>query len=346
MSPRAVRYAAALVGIIAALVLPNLMYPALALDILLWGLFAISVDLLLGYAGLLTFGHAAFWGSAGYGAALVARNLQMPFPIAVLAGILIALALAIPIGYLSIRRKGIYFAMVTLAFAQMVYYVANEWRPVTGGENGVQGVPRLLPGVDLGSSLNFYYAALPLILLAIWFAYRVVHSPFGHVLVSIRDNEARAQALGYPVQNYKLLAFCLSAGLAGLAGSLFSLGHGFATLDLVHWTTSGTAVVMTILGGIGTLWGSLIGAGLVLLLRDWLSTMGNAQGTVFQSLKDAPDVMTGLIFVVVVLGFRRGLWVTLKQIANIRQRRMERTGTQSQPVGSSALEMGSHPPQK
>ncbi len=333
MTPRVRNWIAAAIGIAITLIMPHVLYPALALDILLWGLFAVAVDLLLGYAGLLSFGQAAFWGSAAYAAAILARTTQAPFPLAVAAGILVALLLALPIGYLSIRRKGIYFAMVTLAFAQMVYYVANEWRPVTGGENGVQGVPRLFPGIDLQSPLTFYYAALPFILLALWLTYRIVRSPFGHVLVSIRDNEARAQALGYPTHRYKLLAFLLSAGLAGLAGSLFSLGHGFATLDLVHWSTSDTVVVMTILGGIGTLWGSLVGAGLVLLLRDWLSTLGGTQGGIFSSLRDAPDVVTGTIFVIVVLGFRRGLWYTFRHLLqNVERRRSKNASEGASPV--------------
>ncbi len=314
MNGRAKNYLALFVGLAVVLILPNVIYPVLALDILLWGLLAISVDLLLGYVGLLSFGHAAYWGAGGYTAAIVSKTLRVPFPLAALTGIAVAALLALPIGYLSIRRRAIYFAMVTLAFAQMVFYIVNEWRDLTGGENGVQGVPRLFPGLNLTSPLAFYYAALPIILFALWFVNRIVHSPFGHVLVSIRDNEPRAQALGYPTRYFKLLAFVLSAALAGLAGSLFALGHGFAALDLVHWSTSGTAVVMTILGGIGTLWGNLLGAAIFLFLRDWLSTLANVQGGLFQNLKDAPDIVTGATFVLVVLGFRRGLWVTLREI--------------------------------
>ena len=291
-------YAAA---VAAAIVLPRFLYPVLALDILLWGLFAVSVDLLLGFAGLLSFGHAAFWGFGGYTAALSAKAVALPFPIAALVGALSAALLAVPFGFLAIRRRAIYFAMVTLAFAQMLFYVANEWRSVTGGENGVQGVPRILPGIPVGRSIEFYYAALPLVLLGFALAWRIVHSPFGHVLVAIRDNEARAQALGYATWRYKLLAFVLSGGLAGLAGALFALGHGFASLDLLHWTTSGTAVLMTILGGIGTLWGSVAGAAIVLLLRDALTSTPEASG-----------VVTGVIFVIIVLAFRRGLWPTLR----------------------------------
>lgn len=297
------RYIGAASGIALALLLPQFIYPVLALDILLWGLFAVALDLLLGFTGLLSFGHAAFWGSAGYGAAIAARSLQLPFPIAVVVGMLVACLLAVPIGYLSIRRTGIYFAMVTLAFAQMVFYIVNEWRDVTGGENGLQGVPRLLPGVDLHQAITFYYAALPIVLFGYWLAYRVVRSPFGHVLIAIRDNEPRAQALGYPTRRYKLLVFVISAALSGMGGSLQALSHGFAALEFVHWTTSGQVVIMTILGGIGTLWGSIVGAAIFMLLRDWLSTYTDAWG-----------VITGAVFAVIVLNFRHGVWGTLLRL--------------------------------
>ena len=306
-----IRGGVVIAGIVAALVLPRLIYPVLALEILLWGLFAMSVDLLLGFGGLLSFGHAAFWGIGGYAAALLARAFQLPFPVAALAGTAAAALLALPIGFLSIRRRGIYFAMVTLAFAQLVFYLVNEWRSLTGGENGVQGVPRLLPGFSIGRSLDFYYAALPLVLIGFFVAYRIVHSPFGHVLAAIRDNEPRAQSLGYATWRYKLLGFVLSGALAGLAGSLFALGHGFASLELLHWTTSGEAVLMTILGGIGTLWGGLVGAAVVLLVRDTLSTASEASG-----------VVTGAIFLVIVLAFRRGVLGTIEErVQALRARR-------------------------
>src|SRR5918911_5364824 len=219
---RYVPYALALAVI---LVLPRVVYPVLALDVLLWGLFAVAIDLLLGFGGLLSFGHAAFWGSAGYAAGLAAREGRLAFPLAVLCGVGVALLLALPFGYLSIRRKGIYFAMVTLAFAQMVYYVANEARGITGGENGLRDITRTFLGSAINDPLTFYYYALPLVLVGYWLAYRIVHSPFGHVLVAIRDNEARAQALGYPTRRYKLIAFLISAALSGLAGAVFTLGH-------------------------------------------------------------------------------------------------------------------------
>lgn len=301
MTARRVTLAVALLAVALAVALPRLIYSVLALDILLWGLFAVSVDLLLGFAGLLTFGHAAFWGAGGYTAAILAARQSLPFPLAAAVGVVVAMALAVPLGYLAIRRRGIYFAMVTLSFAQMLFYVANEWRDLTGGENGVQGVPKLLPGLSVSRSIDFYYAALPLVLLGYLFAWRVVRSPFGHVLVAIRDNEARAQALGYPVSRYKLIAFVLSAGLAGLAGALYAVGHSFASLDLLHWTTSGQAVVMTVLGGVGTLWGSVLGAAVVLFLRDFLSG----------SFTEASGMLTGAILIGIVLGFRRGLWASL-----------------------------------
>ena len=292
------------VGIVLALALPRILYSALALRIISWALFAVSVDLLLGYGGMLSFGHAAFWGGGGYAAALLAKTFQLPFPIAVLGGTIVAMALAAPIGYLAIRRRGIYFAMVTLAFAQMLFYLVNEWRDVTGGENGVQAVPKLLlPGLSVSRTADFYYAALPLVVVGFLLAYRIVHSPFGHVLVSIRENESRAQALGYATWRYKLVAFVLSGGLAGLAGSVSAIGNSFASLDLLHWTTSGSVVLMTVLGGMGTLWGSAVGAAIVLLLEDQLS-----------SFTDASGVVTGAILVAIVIFFRRGLWPTLSDL--------------------------------
>jgi branched-chain amino acid transport system permease protein len=311
MNWRAIAFA--VVGIAIAIALPRVLYSALALRILLWALFAVSVDLLLGYGGMLSFGHAAFWGGGGYAAALLAKTYELPFPIAALGGTLVAMALAAPIGFLAIRRRGIYFAMVTLAFAQMLFYVVNEWRGLTGGENGLQGVPKILPGLSVSRTIDFYYAALPLVVLGFFIAYRIVHSPYGHVLVSIRDNEARAQALGYPTQRYKLMAFVLSAGIAGLAGSLYAIGNSFASLELLHWTTSGSAVLMTVLGGMGTLWGGGIGAFIVLMLEDSLS-----------SVTEAPGVVTGAILIAIVFGFRRGLLpavVDASQRAIVRIRR-------------------------
>jgi branched-chain amino acid transport system permease protein len=304
-------------GLAAALALPWLVYPPVALDIAVWALFAIALDLLIGFTGLLSFGHAAFWGTAAYTTGLVAVHAGGPFPVAVLAGAVAAGVLAVPIGYLSVRRAGIYFAMVTLAFAQMIYFIANQWRSVTGGENGLQGIPRTLFGLDLSDPFYFYYAALPLVLLGAFASWRIARSPFGRVIAAIRDNPARARALGYPVQRYKLLAFVLSATLAGLAGGLHAVGHGFASLQDVHWTTSGKAVLMVVLGGIGTLWGPAIGAGLVVQLEDYLATAG------FVGI----DLVIGAVFVVVVLLFRRGLWGTVAALVERLRQRVRASGT-------------------
>ena len=289
------------IGAAVALWLPNGIYPAVAVDMLCWALFAVAIDLLLGYGGLLSFGHAAFWGTSAYTAGLIAARLGAPFPVAVLGGALLAAALAVPIGFLAVRRSGIYFAMVTLAFAQLVYFIANEWSSVTGGENGMQSVPRELFGLDLSDPYYFYYAALPIAVLGLLLAWRIVHSPFGRVLVAVRDNPNRARALGYAASRYKLLVFVLSAFVAGLGGGLFAMAHGFVSLDVVHWSTSGKGVVLVVLGGIGTLWGGVVGAGLVVELEDVLSQSG------FTLI----GLVTGGIFVLVVLLFRRGLLGTL-----------------------------------
>jgi branched-chain amino acid transport system permease protein len=308
LSRLAARPVPLLAGLLIALALPWMIYPPVALDIACWALFAAAVDLLLGYTGLLPFGHAAFWGGSAYVTGLIALHAGLPFPVAILGGAVAAAILAIPIGYLSARLRGIYFAMVTLAFAQVVYFVANQWRGLTGGENGLQGIPRDLFGVDLSDPFFFYYAGLPIVLIGLFAAWRIVRSPFGRVLAAVRDNPARAQALGYPVARYKLLAFVLSAGLSGLAGGLFAIGHGFASLDEVYWTTSGQVVMMVVLGGIGTLWGGAFGAALIVELNDYLATAG------FQEI----GLVTGTIFVVIVLVFRRGVWGTVRHILRTR----------------------------
>lgn len=296
--------AAVAIGVI----LPWTMYPPVAIDVLCWGLFAVAIDLMLGYTGLMSFGHAAFWGASSYVTGQVAIHSGLAFPIVVAVGTLAAMALAVPIGFLAIRRTGIYFAMVTLAFAQTAYFLANKWRAVTGGENGLQGIPRSLPGFDVSEPFYLYYAVLPITAAALWLAWRTVHSPFGRVLVAIRDNPDRARALGYPVDRYKLLVFVISAGLTGLGGGLFAVSHGFTSLDSLYWTTSGQGVLMTVLGGIGTLWGPLIGAGAVVKLQDWLSTSGF----------NGPGIILGGVFILVVLVFRRGVWGTLSGLLTRR----------------------------
>src|SRR5664280_13781 len=301
-----VRWIMLAVGLVAALALPWFVYPPVAMDIAAWALFAISVDLLLGYTGLLSFGHAAFWGSSSYVTGLIAIHWGLPFPLAILGGMLFAMAIAVPIGYLSVRRTGIYFAMVTLAFARMVYFVANRLSALTGGENGLQAIPKSFFGIESVETdpFFFYYAAIGLILLGIWAAWRIIHSPFGRVLVAIRDNPARARALGYNVDRYKIIVFVLSAGLAGLAGGVFAISHGFTSLQELDWTTSGKVVLITVLGGIGTLWGGPLGAAIVVSLEDRLTSSG-FEGT---------DIILGSVFVVIVLLFRHGIWGTLADL--------------------------------
>ncbi|GGK70184.1 branched-chain amino acid ABC transporter permease [Ornithinimicrobium pekingense] len=290
-------------GLVLALVLPWVIYPPVAMDIAAWALFAVALDLLLGYAGLLSFGHAAFWGGSAYVAGLTAVHWGLPFPLAVLVGAVFAMALAWPIGMLSVRRSGIYFAMVTLAFAQMLFFVVNQWRGLTGGENGLQGVPAGFFGVEAveREAFWFYYAALPMIIGGMWLAWRVVHSPFGRVLVATRDNPARARALGYDVDRYRVMVFVISAGLAGVAGGLFAISHGFVSLQEVAWQTSGKVVLITVLGGIGTLWGAIVGAVVIVILEDQLASSGF----------DGIGIITGSVFIIVVLLFRRGVWGTV-----------------------------------
>jgi len=303
--PRPSRWAAArrltwaAIALAAVLALPWMVYPPVAMDIAAWALFAMSVDLLLGYGGLLAFGRAAFWGSSAYLTGWIAIQSGLPFPVAVVLGALGAMVLAVPIGALSVRRSGIYFAMVTLAFAQMVFFITNQWSDVTGGENGLQGVPKNLFGIEAvqDEPFYFYYAAIPIVIAGAFAAWRIVHSPFGRVLTGIRDNPARVRALGYDVERYKLIGFVLSAGIAGLAGGVFAVSHGFVSLQEVDWTTSGKVVLMTVLGGIGTLWGGPIGAALIVLLEDYLASSG------FEGI----GIITGLIFVLCVLLFRKGI---------------------------------------
>lgn len=288
------------IGLALALTLPWLVYPTVAMDIACWALFAVAIDLLLGFGGLLSFGHAAFWGGSAYMTGLVTINLGLPFPLAVLAGAVFAMILAYPIGFLSVRRTGIYFAMVTLAFAQMIFFIANQSRGLTGGENGLQGIPQIFFGIRAIESnpFYFYYAALPIIVFGMWCAWRTLHSPFGRVLVGVRDNPDRARALGYDVEKYRIVTFVISAGLAGLAGGVFAISHGFVSLQEVAWTTSGKAVLIAVLGGIGTLWGGIPAAIVVVLMEDFLAASG------FTGI----GIITGAVFVIVILLFRRGIW--------------------------------------
>ena len=276
---------------------PFVVYPIFLMKALCFALFACAFNLLLGYVGLLSFGHAAFFGWAAYVCGHTAKAWGWPPELAILAGTVAATVLGLAFGWLAIRRTGIYFAMITLALAQMTYFFALQ-APFTGGEDGIQAIPRgrLLGLVDLGQMLNMYYFTLAVFLFGFFLIYRTVYSPFGQVLKAIRENETRAISLGYKVDHYKLLAFVLSAALAGLAGATKAIVFQFATLTDVHWHISGEVVLMTLLGGMGTIFGPVAGAFVVVSLQNYLAQFG---GWV--------TVITGAIFVACVLLFRRGI---------------------------------------
>jgi branched-chain amino acid transport system permease protein len=277
---------------------PFLFYPVLVMKVLCFALFACAFNLLLGYTGLLSFGHAAFLGTAGYVAGHSIKVWGFPPELGLIAATLAAAALGWVIGGLAIRRSGIYFAMITLALAQMMYFLFLQ-APFTGGEDGLQDVPRgrLLGFIDLADDLNLYYFVLAIFVFAFWLIHRAIHSPFGQILKAIRENEPRAISLGYDVAKYKLLAFVLSAGLAGLAGATKTLVFRFATLTDAHWHTSGEVVLMTLLGGMGTVFGPVVGATTIVTLQNELADKVGSLVT----------VIMGAIFVVCVLAFRRGI---------------------------------------
>jgi branched-chain amino acid transport system permease protein len=286
--------AAVLVGL--ALVAPFILYPVFVMEALCFALFACAFNLLIGYVGLLSFGHAAFFGSAAYVTAHTVKVWGLPPELGILAGTAAAL-LGTVVGWLAIRRQGIYFAMITLALAQMVYFVALQAR-FTGGEDGIQAVPRgkLLGVVDLSDTLRMYYFVLAVFLIGFAVIVRTVHSPFGQVIKAIRENEPRAVSLGYEADHYKLLAFILSAGLSGLAGSLKSLVFQLASLTDVQWTMSGEVVLMTLVGGLGTVLGPVVGAFFLTAMQHYLAQLGSWV-----------TVVQGIIFVFCVLVFRRGI---------------------------------------
>jgi len=299
--------------LLAAVVAPFVGYPVFLMKLLCFGLFACAFNLLIGYAGLLSFGHAAFFGGAGYVSGYVLTTLGLPFELGILLGVLAAALLGLVMGALAIRRQGIYFAMITLALAQMVYFSALR-APFTHGEDGLQGIPRgrLLGTLDLGSDLTLYYVVLAVSAAGFALIVRTIHSPFGQVLSAIKENEPRAISLGYDVDRYKLLAFVLSAALAGLAGALKAVVLGFETLTDVHWTMSGLVILMTLVGGMGTLAGPILGAFLVVALENKLGDLGNFLAGAthvewFASLGESVGIVTGLIFVACVLLFRRGI---------------------------------------
>jgi branched-chain amino acid transport system permease protein len=279
------------------LLAPFFFYPIFLMKLLCFALFACAFNLLLGYTGLLSFGHATFFGGAAYFTAYTVKSWGFPPELGILVGVAGAAFLGLVMGFFAIRRQGIYFAMITLALSQMFFFFCLQAR-FTEGEDGIQSVPRghLFGFIDLSSYTNMYYFVLAVFLIGLLIIWRFINSPFGMILKSIRENEQRAISLGYSVARYKLGAFVMSAALAGLAGSVKALVFQFATLTDVAWQMSGEVILMTLLGGIGTLIGPVFGAGLVVTLQNYLAT------------SEFPvTIITGVVFMICVLIFRRGI---------------------------------------
>lgn len=276
---------------------PFFVYPIFLMKVLCFALFACAFNVLLGYTGLLSFGHAAFFGGAAYFTAYVVKEWGFPPELGIVTGVVGAALLGLVMGLLAIRRQGIYFAMITLALSQMFFFFCLQ-AEFTQGEDGIQSVPRghLLGMIDLNQPLAMYYLVAGVFLLGLFLIWRFVHSPFGMILKSIRENETRARSLGYAVARYKLGAFVFSAALAGLAGGLKALVFQFATLTDVSWQMSGEVILMTLLGGIGTMLGPVFGAGVIVALGNYLATTGFPV-----------TIITGVVFMLCVLVFRRGI---------------------------------------
>ncbi|WP_421505478.1 branched-chain amino acid ABC transporter permease [Brucella pseudogrignonensis] len=290
----AVVLAIAIAGLIVA---PFMVYPIFLMKMLCFALFASAFNLLLGYTGILSFGHAAFFGGAAYVTAHAVKVWGVTPEIGILLGVVAAAVLGLIIGYLAIRRQGIYSTMITLALAQMFFFFCLQ-TAFTHGEDGLQGVPRgyLFGFIDLNQPMNMYYFVLAVFVIGVFAIWRIINSPFGMILKSVRENENRAVSLGYSVNHYKLAAFVMSAALAGLAGGMKALVFQFATLTDVGWQMSGEVILMTLLGGIGTLIGPIVGAAFVVALQNYLAT------------SDFPvTIVTGVIFMACVLLFRRGI---------------------------------------
>ena len=284
--------------VLAVVIAPAVAYPVFVMTVLCFAIFACAFNLLLGYTGLLSFGHSAFFGMASYVAAAAAKRWGLGPELAILAGTASAAGLGLVFGLIAIRRLGIYFAMTTLALAQMVYFVAVQWPGFTGGEDGIQAVPRgmLLGVVNLRNDMAMYAFVSVIFLASMLFLRRVVTSPFGHVLRSIRDNEARAMSLGYQTWVYKLIAFVISAALAGLAGSLKVLVMQVATLGDIHLNMSAEPILMSLIGGLATLTGPVVGAAVIGSMQNYLAGLG-AWVTLVQ----------GLVFIICVLAFKQGI---------------------------------------
>jgi branched-chain amino acid transport system permease protein len=297
-----------LVMVVMLVAAPFFTYPLFVMQVLCFALFACAFNLLIGYVGLLSFGHALYFGWASYLCAYAAKNWGLTPELAILTGTATAAVCGLVAGVLAIRRQGIYFAMITLALAQMMYFFAVQAK-FTGGEDGIQGVPRgkLLGMFDLGNEMTMYAFVLVIFLAGFLLIYRIIHSPFGEVLKAIRENEMRATSLGYKTDNYKLVAFVLSATLAGLAGATKALVVQIASLTDVNWPMSGEVVLMTLVGGLGTIFGPAMGALVILMMQYQLASVG-----------EWVLVIQGVIFVVCVLLFRRGIVGELAQWLRIK----------------------------
>ena len=321
------------VAILALLLVAPLigLYPVFVMKLLCFALFACAFNLLLGFTGLLSFGHAAFFGFAAYVCGWFIKAMGWTPELGLIAGVIVAALLGLVFGALAIRRQGIYFAMITLALAQMVFFVCLQ-APFTGGEDGLQGVPRgnLFGVLSLASDTHMYYVVVAIFVACYLGISRIVTSPFGQVLKMIRENEPRAVSLGYEVDRYKLLAFVLSAALAGLAGSLKTLVMGFATLSDVHWSMSGEVILMSLLGGVGTFFGPVLGAGIVIALQNLLADKVGAWVT----------VIIGAIFVVCVLAFRKGI---VGELHEFQQRRRARKQAEAAPLAATQRPAASTP---
>ena len=318
-------YGLLFVGLLLAPVLGA--YPVFVMKLMCFALFAAAFNLLLGYTGMLSFGHAAFFGGAAYVAGHVIKVWGLTPELGLLLGTLSGAFLGLIVGFFAIRRTGIYSTMITLALAQMLFFVALQ-APFTGGEDGLQSVPRgkMFGLIDLRNDMVLYYVVLAIVIAAFLLIVRTVHSPFGQVLKAIKENEPRATSLGYDTNRFKLVAFVLSAALSGLAGALKTMVMGFATLSDVHWTASGHVVLMTLVGGLGTLSGPLVGSAVVVLLENKLGEIGHALAEMsgiewFSTLGESVTMVTGLIFVICVLAFRRGIMGEI--IAWLQRRRGE-----------------------
>jgi branched-chain amino acid transport system permease protein len=283
--------------LIVLVVSPYVLYPVFLMRVLCMALFACAFNLMIGYVGLLSFGHAAFFGMGSYVAAWTMKFWHVDAVVAIVLGGATGAALGLVLGYLAIRRSGIYFAMITLALAQMVYFFCLE-APFTGGEDGIQQVPRghLFGVINLNNDMSMYWVVAAVFLAGFLLIHRIIHSPFGQVLKAIRENEPRATSLGYRTDDYKLIAFVLSCMLSGVAGGTKAIVFGIATLTDVHYSTSGEVVLTTLLGGLGTVFGPLVGAAVVTGMENYLAQFGSWV-----------TVTQGAIFVICVLAFRRGI---------------------------------------